>query len=142
MEVKTINEIQDEIIEELEPLEDWMDRYQVIIEYGKDIETPQENQKTDEHLIEGCQSRVWIVASEEGGRLFFKADSDALIVKGIAAMLLRILSGQKTEDIATCELYFVDKLQLTDHLSPTRSNGLFAMIKQIKQLAVKTIAER
>lgn len=142
MEINSINAIQDEIIEELEPLEDWMDRYQVIIEYGRDLAPLPDNLKTNEHLIEGCQSRVWIVAMEKEGRLFLQADSDALIVRGIAAMLLRILSGQKAEEIATAELYFIDKLQLKDHLSPTRSNGLFAMIEQIKRLAVETVAAR
>lgn len=142
MEISSIDAIQDEIIEELEPLEDWMDRYQVIIEYGKDLDPLPDNLKTNEHLIEGCQSRVWIVSTEKEGRLFLQADSDALIVRGIAAMLLRILSGQKAEEIATAELYFIDKLQLRDHLSPTRSNGLFAMIEQIKRLAVETVAAR
>lgn len=137
----TIAEIQEQIIEEFEPLDDWMDRYQVIIEYGKELGELAESDKTPQNLIEGCQSRVWIVAKREAGRLYLQADSDALIVRGIAALLLKILSGQTYEAIATAELFFIDRLQLREHLSPTRSNGLFAMIEQIKREAVKALAE-
>ncbi len=142
METKTINEIQNEIIEELEPLEDWMDRYQVIIEYGKDLEEPNDEDKNLKNLIQGCQSRVWIVTEQRDGRLYFKADSDALIVKGIAAMLIRIVNGQKAEDIAKANLYIIEKLQLTQHLSPTRSNGLFAMIQHIKRVAIEMVTKQ
>lgn len=137
MNDQTIEEIQREIIEDFEPLTDWMDRYQLIIDYGRDIPVPEEQDKTPEHLIPGCQSRVWIVSEEKNGRLYFKADSDALIVKGIAAILVKILNGQKAEDIAIADLFFIDDLQLREHLSPTRSNGLFAMIQEMKRLAVK-----
>lgn len=137
----TIAEIQEQIIEEFEPLDDWMDRYQVIIEYGKELGELAESDKTPQNLIAGCQSRVWIVAKREAGRLYLQADSDALIVRGIAALLLKILSGQTYEAIATAELFFIDRLQLREHLSPTRSNGLFAMIEQIKREAVKALAE-
>lgn len=142
MEKKTINAIQDEIIEDFEPLEDWMDRYQMIIDYGREVEPLDESYKTQKNLIEGCQSRVWIAAEEKEGNLYLKADSDALIVKGIVALLLKILSGQKAEDIATVDLYFIDRLQLREHLSPTRSNGLYAMIEQIKRLAIEIIARK
>lgn len=134
--------IQNAIIEEFEPLDDWMDRYALIIEMGKDLKTPDDSQKTIDHLIAGCQSRVWIVSREEGGRLYFKADSDALIVKGIAAILMRIFDGQTAEDILKADPFFIDKLGLREHLSPTRSNGLFSMIEKVKQYAAETLAKQ
>jgi cysteine desulfuration protein SufE len=137
-----INDIQDEIIEEFEGLTDWMDRYAYIIELGGQLPEIPESYKTPENLIEGCQSRVWIHAELNGdGEVVFEADSDAMIVKGIVALLLRVLSSQKPEDILDSELYFIDSIGLKEHLSPTRSNGLVAMVKQIRMyaLAFKTL---
>ena len=137
-----INDIQDEIIEEFEGLTDWMDRYAYIIELGGQLPEIPESFKTPENLIEGCQSRVWIHAELNGdGEVVFEADSDAMIVKGIVALLLRVLSLQKPEDILDSELYFIDSIGLKEHLSPTRSNGLVAMVKQMRMyaLAFKTL---
>lgn len=137
-----INDIQDEIIEEFEGLTDWMDRYAYIIELGGQLPEIPESYKTPENLIEGCQSRVWIHAELNGdGEVMFEADSDAMIVKGIVALLLRVLSSQKPEDILESELYFIDSIGLKEHLSPTRSNGLVAMVKQMRMyaLAFKTL---
>ena len=137
-----INDIQDEIIEEFEGLTDWMDRYAYIIELGGQLPEIPESYKTPENLIEGCQSRVWIHAELNGdGEDVFEADSDAMIVKGIVALLLRVLSSQKPEDILDSELYFIDSIGLKEHLSPTRSNGLVAMVKQMRMyaLAFKTL---
>ena len=137
-----INDIQDEIIEEFEGLTDWMDRYAYIIELGGQLPEIPESYKTPENLIEGCQSRVWIHAElNADGEVVFEADSDAMIVKGIVALLLRVLSSQKPEDILDSELYFIDSIGLKEHLSPTRSNGLVAMVKQMRMyaLAFKTL---
>ena len=132
-----INDIQDEIIEEFEGLTDWMDRYAYIIELGGQLPEIPESYKTPENLIEGCQSRVWIHAELNGdGEVVFEADSDAMIVKGIVALLLRVLSSQKPEDILDSELYFIDSIGLKEHLSPTRSNGLVAMVKQMRMYAL------
>lgn len=132
----TINQIQDEIIEEFALLEDWMDRYEMIIEMGNDLSPLPEKEKTPEHLIEGCQSRVWITGHlDQEGKLQLQADSDAVIVKGIIAMLLKVLSGQTPQDILNADLYFIDKVGLKQHLSPTRSNGLLSMVRHIKLLA-------
>lgn len=132
----TINQIQDEIIEEFEGLTDWMDRYAYIIELGNTLDPLPEEMKTPENLIEGCQSRVWIVSDLDAeGKINFRADSDALIVKGIVALLLRVLSGHSPQEILDADLYFIDRIGLKDHLSPTRSNGLVAMIKQIRNYA-------
>ncbi|MDE6536498.1 MAG: SufE family protein [Muribaculaceae bacterium] len=133
----TINEIQDEIIEEFEGLTDWMDRYAYIIDLGNTLPEYPEALKTPDNLIEGCQSRVWIDAKEESdGELKFEADSDALIVKGIVALLLRVLSGHTPQEILDADLYFIDKIGLKEHLSPTRSNGLVSMVKQIHNYAL------
>lgn len=132
----TINELQDEIIAEFADFDDWMDRYQMLIDMGNDLETLPDEQKTEENLIDGCQSRVWLSCDERDGLLFFTADSDALIVKGIIALLIRVLSGQKASDILDADLYFIDEIGLKEHLSPTRSNGLLAMIKQIRMYAL------
>lgn len=133
----TINEIQDEIIDEFDGLTDWMDRYAYIIELGEGLPEFPEADKTPANLIEGCQSRVWITAdTDEEGRVGFRADSDALIVKGIVALLLRVMSGHKPEEIIGADLYFIDRIGLKDHLSPTRSNGLVAMLKQMRNYAV------
>ena len=132
----TINQIQDEIIEEFDGLTDWMDRYAYIIELGNTLPDFPDDKKTPENLIEGCQSRVWITADRvPEGRIRFEADSDALIVKGIVSLLLRVLSDHTPDEIHESELYFIDRIGLRDHLSPTRSNGLVAMVKQINNYA-------
>lgn len=131
-----INETQDEIIEEFEGLTDWMDRYAYIIDLGNTLPEFPESEKTPSNLIEGCQSRVWITANrQEDGKIDFHADSDALIVKGIVALLMRVLNDRTPDEILGADLYFIDKIGLTEHLSPTRSNGLVAMVKQINNYA-------
>ena len=132
----TINEIQNEVIEEFEEFDDWMDKYQMLIDLGNDLEPLEEKYKTEQNLIEGCQSRVWIQCDKDDDRLVFTAESDALIVKGIIALLLRVLSGHTPQEILDAELYFIDRIGLHDHLSPTRSNGLLAMVKRIKAYAM------
>lgn len=132
----TINEIQDEVIEEFADFDDWMDKYQMLIDLGNDLGTLDEKYKTEQNLIDGCQSRVWLQCDYEDGKLVFSAESDALIVKGIIALLIRVISGHTPEEIRDADLYFIEKIGLKDHLSPTRSNGLLAMVKQIKAYAV------
>ena len=132
----TINELQDEVIEEFSDFEDWMDKYQLLIDLGNELEPLDEKYKTESNLIEGCQSRVWVQADYEDGKLVFKAESDALIVKGIIALLIRVLSGHTPQEILDSELYFIDAIGLKDHLSPTRINGLLAMVKQIRMYAL------
>lgn len=132
----TINEIQDEVISEFADFDDWMDKYQMLIDLGNDLEPLDEKYKTEQNLIDGCQSRVWLQCDDVDGKLVFTADSDALIVKGIIALLVRVLSGQTPKDILDADLYFIDRIGLREHLSPTRSNGLLAMIKQIKAYAL------
>jgi len=134
--MKTINEIQDEIIEEFEDFSDWMDRYQMLIDLGGDLQPLDEQYKTEQNLIDGCQSRVWLQCDEKDGRLVFTAESDALIVKGIIALLIRVLSGHTPQEILDADLYFIDRIGLKEHLSPTRSNGLLAMVKQIRMYAL------
>jgi len=131
-----INDIQDEIIEEFEGFTDWMDRYQVIIDMGNSLPALEEQYKTADNIIEGCQSRVWLQADYEDGLLRFTADSDAIIVKGIISMLVRVLSGHTPNEILEADLYFIDSIGLHEHLSPTRSNGLVAMIKKIQAYAL------
>lgn len=132
----TINEIQDEIIEEFSGFDDWMDKYQMLIDLGNE-QAPLDNKyKTEQNLIDGCQSRVWLQADYEDGVIKFTAESDALIVKGIIALLIRALSGHTPQEILDTELYFIDEIGLKDHLSPTRSNGLLAMIKQMRVYAL------
>ncbi|MDE7159402.1 MAG: SufE family protein [Muribaculaceae bacterium] len=132
----TINEAQDEIIEEFEGLDDWMDRYALIIDTGNTLPEMPEAEKTQANLIEGCQSRVWIDARrDDKGNIDFDADSDALIVKGIVALLMRVLSGRSPQEILDADLYFIDRIGLKEHLSPTRSNGLVAMVRQIRNYA-------
>ena len=132
----TINETQDEIIEEFEGLTDWMDRYAYIIDLGNTLPDFPEADKTPENLIEGCQSRVWIAAQREAGdKIKFEADSDVLIVKGIVALLMRVLNDRTPDEILGSDLYFIEKIGLKEHLSPTRSNGLVAMVKQIHNYA-------
>lgn len=132
----TINEIQDEVIEEFADFDDWMDKYQMLIDLGNDLSTLDEKYKTEQNLIDGCQSRVWLQCDYVDGKLVFSAESDALIVKGIIALLIRVISGHTPEEIRDADLYFIEKIGLKDHLSPTRSNGLLAMVKQIKAYAV------
>ena len=132
----TINELQDEVIEEFSDFDDWMDRYQLLIDLGNEQEALDNKYKTESNLIDGCQSRVWLQADYVDGRLHFSAESDALIVKGIVALLIRVLDGHTPQEILDAELYFIDRIGLRDHLSPTRSNGLLAMIKQIKAYAL------
>jgi len=132
----TINETQDEIIEEFCQLDDWMDRYQLLIDLGEEQSPLGEEEKTSQNLIDGCQSRVWIVCEEKNGVLNFRAESDALIVKGLVTLVLRVLSGHTPQDILDADLYFIQRIGLTEHLSPTRSNGLLAMVKQIRMYAL------
>ena len=133
----TINEIQNEIIDEFADITDWMDRYAYIIELGNQLPPLEADKKVPANLIEGCQSRVWISADRlPDGRIHFEADSDALIVKGIVSLLLRVLSDHTPREILDADLYFIDKIGLSDHLSPTRSNGLVAMVRQMKNYAV------
>ncbi len=132
----TINEIQDQIIEEFSELDDWMDKYQLLIDLGSEQEPLPEEYKTDSNLIEGCQSRVWLQADEVDGRLIFQAESDALIVKGIVSLLIQVLSGHTAEEIVDADLYFIEAIGLKEHLSPTRSNGLVAMVKQMHLYAL------
>lgn len=132
----TINEIQDEIIEEFSGFDDWMDKYQLLIDLGNEQAPLDEKYKTESNLIDGCQSRVWLQCDYEDGKLVFTAESDALIVKGIVALLIRVLSGHAPKEIVDADLYFIDQIGLKDHLSPTRSNGLLAMMKQMKMYAV------
>ena len=134
--MSTINEKQDEVIEEFEGFTDWMDKYQMLIDLSNDLEPLDAKYKTEQNLIDGCQSRVWLQADYKDGLLYFTADSDALITKGIIALLIEVLSAQTPKDIADADLYFIDRIGLRDHLSPTRSNGLLAMVKQIKMYAV------
>lgn len=131
-----INQIQDEIIDEFADMDDWMDRYAYIIEMGNALETLDEELKTPDNLIEGCQSRLWLDAQYSDGVVTYRADSDAIIVKGIVAMLIRVLSGQKPQDIVDANLYFIERIGLRDHLSPTRSNGLVSMLKQMRAYAM------
>ena len=132
----TINEAQDEVIEEFNDFTDWMDKYQLLIDLGGELNALGEQYKNDDNLIDGCQSRVWIQCHVKDGQLFFTADSDALIVKGIIALLIKVLSGHPAKEILDADLYFIDRIGLKDHLSPTRSNGLLAMVKRIKSYAL------
>lgn len=132
----TIQEIEQEIIDEFAVFDDWMDKYGYLIELGSSLEGMDEAHKTEENLIKGCQSRVWFHAELKDGRLYFTADSDAIITKGIAGLLLRVFSGQRPADIVKADLQFIDAIGLTQHLSPTRSNGLLSMVKQIKMYAL------
>lgn len=134
--MKTINELQDEIIEEFTELEDWMDRYQLLIDLGNEQEPLEAKYKTEQNLIDGCQSRVWLQCDEEDGKLVFRAESDALIVKGIVTLLINVLSGHTPDEILEADLYFIPEIGLKEHLSPTRSNGLLAMVKQIRMYAL------
>lgn len=132
----TINEIQDEIIEEFSMFEDWMDRYALLIELGNSLEKLDDKYKVDNNLIEGCQSRVWLQADYDNDKIHFRADSDAVIVKGIIALLIKVLSERTPSEIIEADLYFIERIGLKEHLSPTRSNGLVSMIKQMRFYAM------
>jgi cysteine desulfuration protein SufE len=132
----TIKEKQDEIIEEFSAFDDWMDKYSLLIEMGNELENFDEAHRVEQNLIDGCQSKVWLHAEMNDGRIEFQGDSDAIIVKGIVALLLRVLSGHTPDEILDTELYFIDEIGLKEHLSPTRSNGLVSMIRQIKAYAM------
>ncbi len=132
----SINEIQDEIIEEFSGFDDWMDKYQLLIDLGNEQEPLDEKYKTEQNLIDGCQSRVWLQADYADGLIHFSAESDALIVKGIVALLIRVLSDHSPQDILDADLYFIEEIGLKEHLSPTRSNGLLAMVKQMRMYAL------
>lgn len=134
--MKTIDEIQDEIIDEFSVFDDWMDKYALLIDLGNSLPPIEEKYKTNENLIEGCQSRVWLQADYRDGCIWFEAESDAIIVKGIVSLLVRVLSGRTPDEILNANLYFIDRIGLTEHLSPTRSNGLLAMVKQMRMYAL------
>ena len=131
----SINEVQDEVIAEFNDFDDWMDRYQLLIDLGNEQEPLDEKYKTEQNLIEGCQSRVWLQADADG-KIIFQAESDALIVKGIISLLIKVLSGHTPDEILNADLYFIDKIGLKEHLSPTRSNGLLSMVKQMRMYAL------
>jgi len=137
----TINEIQDELIADFAFFEDWMAKYEYIIQLGKELEPMDEVYRIDDLLIKGCQSRVWLHADYDGDRVVFTADSDAIITKGLVSLMVKVLSGQTAADIVKADLYFIDAIGLKEHLSPTRANGLVAMVKQIKLYAM-TLAAR
>ena len=141
--MKTINELQDEVIEEFSDFDDWMDKYQLLIHLGYEQEPLDPQYKTEQNLIDGCQSRVWLQADLTDGKVVFQAESDALIVKGIIALLIKVVSGHTPDEILNSDFYFIEKIGLKEHLSPTRSNGLLAMVKQMRMyaLAFKTKME-
>ena len=134
--MNSIKELQNEIVEEFALFDEWMDKYEHIIELGKELPLIEEKHKTEENLIKGCQSRVWLNAKLEDGNIIFTADSDAIITKGIIALVIRVFSNHTPKEIAIADLFFIDQIGLKEHLSPTRSNGLVSMVKQIKMYAV------
>lgn len=141
--MKTIDELQEEVIDEFSDFDDWMDKYQLLIDLGNEQEPLDAQYKNDQNLIDGCQSRVWLQADLVDGKIIFQAESDALIVKGIVTLLIKVLSGHTPQEILDSDLHFIEKIGLKEHLSPTRSNGLLAMIKQMRMyaLAFKTKQE-
>ncbi|MDR6737354.1 SufE family protein [Sphingobacterium sp. 2149] len=132
----TINEIQDELIEDFAFFTDWMEKYEYIIQLGKEVSLIDERYKTDEYIIKGCQSKVWLFPEIRDGKVYFKADSDAIITKGLVSLMVKVLSGHTAKEIVDADLYFVDQIGLKEHLSPTRANGLLSMIKQMKLYAL------
>lgn len=132
----TIDEIQKQIVDDFSVFDDWMDKYNYLIEVGRSLELLDEKLRVKDYLIEGCQSRVWLYPEFIDGKIIFKADSDAIITKGIVALLIKVISGQRPEDIMNADLYFIDQIGLKQNLSPTRSNGLLAMVKQMKLYAI------
>ena len=131
-----INDIQDEIIEEFSSFEDWMDKYSLLIEYGNGLDSFPEEHKIEQNLIDGCQSKVWFTAELKDNKVIYHGDSDAILVKGIVALLIRVLNGHTPKEIVEADLYFIDEINLREHLSPTRSNGLLAMVKQMRMYAL------
>lgn len=140
--MQTIEQIQEEIIEEFESFSDWMEKYDYIIQLGKDLPLIDEQWKTDEYLIKGCQSKVWLHAEHREGKVFFTADSDAIITKGLVSLLVSVLSGHEAQKIAEANIYFIDSIGLKSHLSPTRSNGFASMLRQMKNYAVAFAAQQ
>lgn len=134
--MKTINELQDEVVEEFSEFDDWMDKYQLLIDLGNEQEALDPQYKTEQNLIDGCQSRVWLEADLVDGKVIFRAESDALIVKGIISLLIQVVSGHTPDEILNSDLYFIERIGLKEHLSPTRSNGLLAMVKQMRMYAL------
>lgn len=132
----TINELQDNVIEEFSAFDDWMDKYALLIDLGNSLPPLEEKYKTESNLIEGCQSRVWLQADYEDGKIIFKGESDSVIVKGIVSLLINVLSGHTPQEILDTDLYFIEQIGLKEHLSPTRSNGLVAMVKQMRMYAL------
>ncbi|EKN14956.1 SufE family protein [Parabacteroides goldsteinii] len=132
----TISELQDNVIEEFSAFDDWMDKYALLIDLGNSLPPLEEKYKTESNLIEGCQSRVWLQADYEDGKIIFKGESDAVIVKGIVSLLINVLSGHTPQEILDTDLYFIEQIGLKEHLSPTRSNGLVAMVKQMRMYAL------
>lgn len=132
----TINELQDNVIEKFSAFDDWMDKYALLIDLGNSLPPLEEKYKTESNLIEGCQSRVWLQADYEDGKIIFKGESDAVIVKGIVSLLINVLSGHTPQEILDTDLYFIEQIGLKEHLSPTRSNGLVAMVKQMRMYAL------
>jgi cysteine desulfuration protein SufE len=137
----TINEIQNELIEDFSFFEDWMSKYEYIIQLGKELPLINDAYKTDDLLIKGCQSRVWLHADYQDGKVVFTADSDAIITKGLVSLMIKVLSNQQPKDIVSSELYFIDEIGLKEHLSPTRANGLVSMVKQMKLYAMALSAK-
>jgi cysteine desulfuration protein SufE len=140
----TINELQDNIIEEFEQFEDWMDKYSLLIDLGNSLEPLANEDKKQQNIIEGCQSRVWLHAELKDGLVIYRGESDAVLVKGIVSLLIQVLTAHTPNEIINTELYFIEKIGLREHLSPTRSNGLLAMVKQMKMyaLAYKTVTDK
>ena len=136
-----INQLQDELIEDFSFFEDWMQKYDFIIQFAKELPIIDDQYKVDEYKIKGCQSQVWLKPEQKAGIVYFKADSDALITNGLVSLMIKVLSGHSAEDIAKADLYFIDKIGLKDHLSPTRANGLLSMVKQMKLYAVALSAQ-
>lgn len=132
----TLTEVQDQIIDEFSVFDEWLDKYDYLIDLSKELPVIDEKHRTDQYVIKGCQSRVWIDAHMADGKIYFSADSDAIITKGIIALLIRVLNGRTPQEILDCDLYFIDRIGLRENLSPTRANGLLAMIKQMKLYAL------
>ncbi len=137
----TINEIQDELIEDFSFYQDWMEKYEFIIQLGKELPLIDESNKQDQYIIKGCQSKVWLFPEMKEDKLFFTADSDAVITKGLVSLMVKVLSGHTPKEIAAADLYFIDQIGLKEHLSPTRANGLLAMVKQMKLYALALSAK-
>ena len=138
----TINKIQDDIVEEFDFFGDWMEKYEHIISFSKDLSGLSDDQKTSENLVKGCQSQVWLTAKEDGKNLLFDADSDAIITRGLVGLLVKVLSNHTPQEITNADLYFIDKIGLKEHLSPNRSNGLVSMVKKMKLYALAHSAKR